>query len=98
MASTEDECLKPCLTNDRLEAHTKKDRLLATCACSFVSREAELEANISENATALAAMQRAIDEHSLRAAAADERLAVLEAEKASLSASLSAFQEQSAHQ
>ena len=32
-----------------------------------MSREAELEANISESAAALAAMQRAIDEHSRRA-------------------------------
>ena len=61
-----------------------------------MSREAELEANISESAAALAAMQRALDEHSRRAAAADERLAMLQSEKASLSASLSAFQEQSA--
>ena len=63
-----------------------------------MSREAELEANISESAAALAAMQRTIDEHSQRTAAADERLAVLESEKASLSASLSALQQQSAHQ
>ena len=61
-----------------------------------MSREAELEANISESAAALAAMQRALDERSRRATAADERLAVLESEKASLSASLSVFQEQAA--
>ena len=61
-----------------------------------MTREAELEANISESAAALAAMQRALDERMRRAAAAEERLSVLEVERAALSESLSALQEQAA--
>ena len=67
------------------------------CSSRFVTREAELEANISESAAALAAMQRALDERARRAAAAEERLTVLELERAALSESLSALQEQAAH-
>ena len=63
----------------------------------FVTREAELEANISESAAALAAMQRALDERTRRAAAAEERLSVLELERATLSASLSALQKEASH-
>ena len=69
----------------------------AYCSGRFVAREAELEANISESAAALAAMQRALDERMRRAAAAEERLAVLEIDRAALSESLSALQEQAAH-
>ncbi len=69
----------------------------ACCWCRFVTREAELEANISESAAALAAMQRALDERTRRAAVAEERLFLLESEKSTLSDSLSALQEQAVH-
>lgn len=63
----------------------------------FVAREAELEANASEGAAALTGMQRALEERSRRAAAAEECAAALEAETAALAGSLSALQEQAAH-
>ncbi len=73
------------------------DRHDKCCSSRFVTREAELEANISESAAALAAMQRALDERTRRAATAEERLAVLELERATLSESLSALQKEASH-
>ena len=51
---------------------------------------------MGESAAALAAMQRSLEDRTRRAIAAEERLSALEAEKAALSVSLSALQEQEA--
>jgi hypothetical protein len=61
-----------------------------------VAREAELEASMGESAAALAAMQHSLEDRTRRATAAEERLSAVEAEKAALSVSLSALQEQAA--
>jgi hypothetical protein len=55
---------------------------------SFVAREAELEATISESAAALTAMQRALDDRARKCAAAEERAEALEQQNARTSQKL----------
>jgi septal ring factor EnvC (AmiA/AmiB activator) len=63
---------------------------------TFVAREAELEANLSESGAALAAMQRTLGDRGARCAAAEERAAGLQQERDQLAAQLAALQAQRA--
>lgn len=61
---------------------------------TFVAREAELEANLSESGAALAGMQRVLEDKSGRCASAEERMAEVEHERNGLAAKLAAVQAQ----
>mmetsp|Transcript_34977 Transcript_34977/g.82937 ORF Transcript_34977/g.82937 Transcript_34977/m.82937 type:complete len:811 (+) Transcript_34977:165-2597(+) len=98
---TSESRLVAALREQLAEAEQKLDDERAahsTTRKAAASRQEQLEANLSESATELAALQRAVDERALRVSGLESHIAVLEDEQEQLSARLRRAEETAARE